>query len=55
ESGERRPLDVSVGDRVLFNKYGGTEVKLEGETVLVMRESDILAVIEATQSEEKAA
>ncbi|WP_210394820.1 co-chaperone GroES [Motiliproteus sediminis] len=55
ESGERRPLDLKVGDRVLFSKYGGTEVKLNGETLLVMRESDILAVVEATEAEEKAA
>ncbi|GGB96166.1 10 kDa chaperonin [Marinobacterium zhoushanense] len=55
ENGERRQLDVKVGDRVLFTKYSGTEVKLDGETLLVMRESDVLAVIENTQSEEKAA
>ncbi|MBV1790611.1 co-chaperone GroES [Marinobacterium sp. D7] len=55
ENGERRELDVKVGDRVLFAKYSGSEIKLEGETLLVMRESDVLAVIENTQSEEKAA
>lgn len=47
ESGEIRPLDVKVGDKVLFGKYGGTEVKVEGEELLVMREDDITAVIEA--------
>jgi chaperonin GroES len=47
ESGEIRPLDVKVGDKVLFGKYGGTEVKVEGEDLLVMREDDITAVIEA--------
>ncbi len=47
ESGEIRPLDVKVGDRVLFGKYSGTEVKVEGEDVLVMREDDIMGVIEA--------
>ncbi len=46
ESGDRRPLDVKVGDRVLFGKYSGTEVKVSGEEVLVMREEDIMAVIE---------
>lgn len=46
DSGERRPLDVKVGDRVLFGKYSGTEVKLEGEELLVMREEDIMGVIE---------
>ncbi|MBR9884104.1 MAG: co-chaperone GroES [Oceanospirillales bacterium] len=55
ENGERRQLDVRVGDRVLFAKYSGTEIKLDGETLLVMRESDVLAVIENIQSEEKAA
>ncbi|MGB1109753.1 MAG: co-chaperone GroES [Gammaproteobacteria bacterium] len=47
ESGEKRPLDVKVGDKVLFGKYAGTEVKFEGEEVVVMREEDIMAVIEA--------
>jgi chaperonin GroES len=46
ENGDRRPLDVKVGDRVLFGKYSGTEVKVSGEEVLVMREEDIMAVIE---------
>jgi chaperonin GroES len=46
ENGEKRPLDVSVGDKVLFGKYSGTEVKVEGEELLVMREEDIMAVIE---------
>jgi len=45
-SGEVRPLDVKVGDRVLFGKYSGTEVKLEGEELLVMREEDIMGVVE---------
>jgi chaperonin GroES len=47
ESGDIRPLDVQVGDTVLFGKYSGTEVKLNGEEVLVMREEDIMGVIEA--------
>jgi chaperonin GroES len=46
ENGEVRPLDVKVGDKVLFSKYGGTEVKIEGEELLVMREDDITAVVE---------
>jgi len=46
DSGEVRPLDVKVGDRVLFGKYSGTEVKLEGEELLVMREEDIMGVVE---------
>ena len=46
EDGNKRPLDVRVGDRVLFGKYAGTEVKVEGEELLIMREDDILAVID---------
>ncbi len=46
ESGEKRALDISVGDKVLFGKYSGTEVKVDGEELLVMREEDIMAVIE---------
>jgi chaperonin GroES len=46
DNGETRPLDVKVGDRVLFGKYSGTEVKLDGEEFLVMREEDIMGVIE---------
>ena len=47
EDGEKRiPLDVKVGDKVLFARYGGTEIKLDGEKLLILKESDILAVIE---------
>lgn len=46
ESGEVRPLDLKVGDKVLFGKYAGTEIKVDGEELLVMREEDIMAVIE---------
>jgi chaperonin GroES len=46
DNGEVRPLDVKVGDKVLFSKYGGTEIKVEGEDLLVMREDDITGVIE---------
>jgi chaperonin GroES len=47
DSGEVVPLDVKVGDAVLFGKYSGTEVKVNGEDLLVMREEDIMGVIEA--------
>ena len=47
ENGDVRPLDVKVGDRVLFGKYSGTEVKVAGEDILVMREDDIMGVIES--------
>ena len=46
EDGKVRPLAVKVGDKVLFGKYSGTEVKVDGEELLVMREEDIIAVIE---------
>ena len=47
ESGKLVPLDVKAGDRILFGKWSGTEVKLEGEDLLIMKESDILGVLEA--------
>ena len=46
DSGELRPLDVKAGDKVLFGKYSGTEVKVDGEELIVMREDDIMGVIE---------
>jgi len=46
EDGKVRPLDVKAGDRVLFSKYAGTEIKIEGEEHLIMREEDILGVVE---------
>ena len=46
ETGEIRPLDVKVGDKILFGKYSGTEVKIDGEEHLILREDDILGVIE---------
>jgi chaperonin GroES len=47
EDGEKRiPLDVSQGDTVLYSKYGGTEIKVDGEDLLVLRESDVLAKVE---------
>jgi len=47
ENGDVRPLDVKTGDKVIFSKYAGTEIKLDGEEVLMMREDDILGVIES--------
>ncbi|MGX2040910.1 co-chaperone GroES [Methylocaldum sp. MU1018] len=46
DNGQVRALQVKVGDKVLFGKYSGTEVKLDGEDILVMREEDIMAVLE---------
>ena len=47
DAGDVRPLDLKVGDKVLFGKYSGTEVKVGGDDLLVMREDDIMAVIES--------
>jgi chaperonin GroES len=46
EDGERIPMEVQIGDKVLYAKYSGTEVKMDGKKLLILRESDILAVIE---------
>lgn len=46
ENGTQQPLQVKEGDRVLFGKYAGTEIKLEGEEYLIMREDDIIAIVE---------
>jgi chaperonin GroES len=46
ENGDVRPLDLKVGDQVLFGKYSGTEIKLDGEELLVMKEDDVMAVFE---------
>ena len=46
DNGNRVPMDVSVGDTVLYAKYGGTEVKMNGDKLLVLKESDILAIVE---------
>jgi chaperonin GroES len=46
DNGDRIKLDVKVGDRVLFSKYGGTDVKIDGEDHLIMREDDVLAIVE---------
>jgi chaperonin GroES len=55
DSGKLIPLDVKVGDTVLFGKWAGTEVKLDGEEFLVLKESDIIGVVEKTASKKKAA
>jgi chaperonin GroES len=47
DDGDRIPLDVSEGDTVLYSKYGGTEIKVDGEDLLVLRESDVLAIVES--------
>jgi len=54
DSGERQALDVKEGDRVLFGKYAGTEVKLDDQDYLIMREDDILGVIERASEHSKA-
>jgi chaperonin GroES len=55
EAGKLIPIDVKVGDRVLFGKWSGTEVKIDGEELLIMKESDIMGVIEVKGSAKKAA
>jgi chaperonin GroES len=46
EDGSIRPLDVKVGNKILFSKYGGTDIQIEGEDYLILREEDILAIVE---------
>lgn len=55
EDGTVTALDVAVGDRVLFGKWSGTEVKIDGEELLIMKESDILGVLDASREAKKAA
>ena len=55
EAGKLIPIDLKVGDRVLFGKWSGTEVKLDGEDLLIMKESDILGVLDAEKKASKAA
>jgi chaperonin GroES len=55
ESGKVNALDVKAGDRVLFGKWSGTEVKVNGEDLLIMKESDIMGVLEGAKSEKKKA
>ena len=55
ESGKLIPIDVKVGDIVLFGKWSGTEVKIDGQELLIMKESDIMGVMEGTTAKKKAA
>ena len=55
ENGKVTPLDVKAGDRILFGKWSGTEVKVDGEDLLIMKESDILGVIEQAEALKQAA
>jgi chaperonin GroES len=55
DDGKLAPLDVKAGDRVLFGKWSGTEVKIDGEDLLIMKESDILGIIDISTMKEKAA
>ena len=55
ESGKRIEMDVQVGDRILFGKWSGTEVKLGGEELLIMKESDIMGILEGAAAASKAA
>jgi chaperonin GroES len=55
ETGKLIPIDVEVGDRVLFGKWSGTEVKIDGEDLLIMKESDIMGVIDEGVAKKKAA
>ena len=54
DDGKLQPLDVKAGDRVLFGKWSGTEVKLDGEDLIIMKESDIMGIIEATAARKAA-
>ena len=55
ETGKLNPLDVQVGDRILFGKWSGTEVRLDGEDLLIMKESDILGIVESQAAVREAA
>ena len=55
EDGERIAMDVKAGDRILFGKWSGTEIKLDGEDLLIMKESDVMGVIEQSVAFKKAA
>ena len=53
DKGERVPLDVDAGDEIIFSKYGGTDIKLEGEDYLILRESDVLAKVVKSAAKKK--
>lgn len=55
EAGKLVPIDIKVGDRVLFGKWSGTEVKIDGQDLLIMKESDIMGVLEGEVAKKKAA
>ena len=55
DKGEMRALDVKAGDRILFGKWSGTEVKLDGEELLIMKESDVMGILEGVSAVKKAA
>jgi chaperonin GroES len=55
EDGQIHPLDVKAGDRILFGKWSGTEVKLDGEEYIIMKESDVMGILEPTASKKRAA
>jgi chaperonin GroES len=55
EAGQLQPLDVKAGDRILFGKWSGIEIKLDGEDLMIMKESDVMGVIEQTATLKKAA
>jgi len=55
ESGKLIPIDLKAGDRVLFGKWSGTEVKIDGEELIIMKESDVMGVLEGTKASRKAA
>ncbi len=55
ESGKVQPLDVKAGDRILFGKWSGTEVKIDGEELLIMKESDVMGIIQGTPAAKRKA
>ncbi len=55
EQGQIQPLDVKVGDRILFGKWSGTEIKIDGEDLLIMKEGDVMGIIEAQAADKIAA
>ena len=55
ENGEITPLDVRVGDTILFGKWSGTEIKIDGEDLLIMKESDVMGILEAQKAPKKKA
>jgi chaperonin GroES len=55
ENGKIQPLDVKVGDRIIFGKWSGTEVRIDGEDLLIMKESDIMGIVEQSSASKKKA